>query len=79
MPIGFTSLAVYYNRKADKMKELTPEESIERKIFLLRGQKVMLSIHLAKLYELEISQNIFEAIRQLMAPPEKPKRRIGFY
>ncbi|MFA5351421.1 MAG: hypothetical protein WC357_08875 [Candidatus Omnitrophota bacterium] len=61
------------------MKELTPEESIERKIFLLRGQKVMLSIHLAKLYELEISQNIFEAIRQLMAPPEKPKRRIGFY
>jgi len=24
-------------------------------------------------------QNIFEAIRQLMAPPAKPKRRIGFY
>jgi phage regulator Rha-like protein len=168
------------------MKELIPEELIERKIFLLRGQKVMLSIHLAKLYGLEIRmliqavkrnterfpedfmfqlteieyrnlksqfvisswggrrhppyafteqgvamlssvlhskkavqvniaimrafvklrqilsshkelayklgelerkiskhdediQNIFEAIRQLMAPPAKPKRRIGFY
>jgi phage regulator Rha-like protein len=24
-------------------------------------------------------QTIFEAIRQLMAPPEKPKRRIGFH
>lgn len=24
-------------------------------------------------------KEIFEAIRQLMAPPEKPKRRIGFY
>jgi ribonuclease PH len=24
-------------------------------------------------------QAIFEAIRQLMAPPEKPKHRIGFY
>jgi len=24
-------------------------------------------------------QAIFEAIRQLMTPPEKPKRRIGFY
>lgn len=23
-------------------------------------------------------QSIFEAIRQLMAPPEKPKRPIGF-
>ena len=24
-------------------------------------------------------QTIFEAIRQLMIPPEKPQRRIGFY
>jgi uncharacterized membrane protein len=24
-------------------------------------------------------QDIFEAIRQLMEPPEKPKHRIGFY
>ncbi|MCX5704208.1 MAG: hypothetical protein NT066_06950 [Candidatus Omnitrophica bacterium] len=24
-------------------------------------------------------QKIFDAIRQLMAPPEEPKRRIGFH
>ena len=24
-------------------------------------------------------QQVFEAIRQLLAPPEKPKRRIGFH
>jgi phage regulator Rha-like protein len=32
------------------MKALIPGEIIERKIFLLRGQKVMLSTHLARLY-----------------------------
>ena len=36
------------------MKELIAEELIERKIFLLRGQKVMLSIHLAKLYGVQV-------------------------
>lgn len=36
------------------MKALIPEELIERKIFLLRGQKVMLSIHLAKLYGVQV-------------------------
>jgi phage regulator Rha-like protein len=29
-------------------------------------------------HDVEI-QTIFEAIRQLMKPPEKPKRKIGFY
>ena len=32
------------------MKDLIPQEIIERKIYLIRGQKVMLSTHLAKLY-----------------------------
>jgi len=32
------------------MKELIPQERIERRIFLIRGQKVMLSKHLAELY-----------------------------
>ncbi|MCX5706628.1 MAG: ORF6N domain-containing protein [Candidatus Omnitrophica bacterium] len=32
------------------MKVVVPEETIERKIFMLRGQKVMLSPHLAVLY-----------------------------
>ncbi|MFA6130103.1 MAG: ORF6N domain-containing protein [Candidatus Omnitrophota bacterium] len=114
------------------MKELIPEELIGHKIFLLRNQKVMLSIHLAKLYGVQVKvlmqavkrnserfpedfmfqltpgeaqssrsqfvtlnnkdfkqrkvskhdeniRNIFEAIHQLMAPPEKLKRRIGFH
>ena len=32
------------------MKELIPHEAIEHRIFMLRGQKVMLSGHLAELY-----------------------------
>jgi phage regulator Rha-like protein len=36
------------------MKELIPEELIEHKIFVLRGQKVMLSIHLAKRYGVQV-------------------------
>ena len=32
------------------MKELIPMEVVERKIFLIRGHKVMLSNHLAELY-----------------------------
>jgi len=32
---------------------LVPSELIEKRIFLLRGQKVMLSIHLADLYQVE--------------------------
>jgi len=35
------------------MKELIPLEIIEHKILLICGQKVMLSTHLAKLYEVE--------------------------
>jgi len=35
------------------MKAIVPVESVERKIFLIRGQKVMLSIDLAKLYGVE--------------------------
>jgi hypothetical protein len=35
------------------MKQLLPSETIEQKIFLLRGHKVMLSPHLAELYGVE--------------------------
>jgi phage regulator Rha-like protein len=35
------------------MKELIPAEIIENKIYLIRGQKVMLSMHLAELYGIE--------------------------
>ncbi len=33
------------------MKTVVPSEIIEKKIFLLRGQKVMLDFHLAELYD----------------------------
>lgn len=35
------------------MRELIPVEIIERKIYLIRGEKVMLSMHLAELYGVE--------------------------
>ena len=35
------------------MKELIPVETIERKIYMLRGHKVMISMHLAELYGVE--------------------------
>jgi len=35
------------------MKTLIPVEVIERRILLIRGQKVMLSVHLAELYDVE--------------------------
>ena len=67
------------------MKELIiTQDLIENKIFLIRGHRVMLSAHLAEL-ERKIEKHdtqirtIFEAIRQLMSIPEKPKRRIGFH
>ena len=35
------------------VKELIPEELIEKKIYLIRGQKIILSVHLAELYGVE--------------------------
>jgi phage regulator Rha-like protein len=52
------------------MKELIPEELIERKIFLLRGQKVMLSIHLAKLYGVQVKVLIQAVKRNIERFPE---------
>ncbi len=44
------SQIVTLNRREVTMKELIPQERIENKIFVIRGQKVMLSMHLAALY-----------------------------
>jgi hypothetical protein len=48
------------------MEELVPEEIIEQNIFLLRGQKVMLSAHLAKLYG--VKRNIERFPEDFMFP-----------
>ena len=37
----------------DESDNLVPAEIIEKRIFLLRSQKVMLSVHLAELYQVE--------------------------
>jgi hypothetical protein len=34
-------------------EQLIPTELIEKRIFIIRGQKVMLDFHLAELYEVE--------------------------
>ena len=52
------------------MKELIPEEMIGRKIFLLRGQKVMLSNHLAGLYGVETRVLIQAVKRNIERFPE---------
>ena len=37
-------------------QQMIPQEAVEKKIFLIRGQKVMLDSDLAKLYEIETKQ-----------------------
>ncbi len=47
--------AIRYNgaEKGDQMKAIVPIEVIERKIYLIRRQKVMLDSDLAELYGVE--------------------------
>ncbi len=52
------------------MKELIPQERIECKIFVIRGQKVMLSTHLAQLYEVEPKVLIQAVKRNIKRFPE---------
>lgn len=45
------------------MSKVVPIEVIEQKIFLVRGQKVMLSTHLAELYEVE-TRTLMQSIKR---------------
>jgi len=45
------------------MSEIVPHEVIENKIFFIRGHKVMLSIHLASLYGVEI-RALIQAVKR---------------
>jgi len=103
----------------EKHSTILPREVIEQRIYFIRGQKVLLSNHLAELYQVkhkvlmqsiqrnrkrfpndfllqvtskELAQKleeleqkydgqfkiVFEALHQILAPPEKPKRPFGF-
>ncbi len=44
---------------------------------LIRGEKVMLAADTARLYGVTVGR-LFEAIRQLMAPPARARRSIDF-
>ena len=43
--------------------KLIPQEIIEQKIFIIRGHKVMLSMHLAELYGVEV-RTLIEAVKR---------------
>ena len=43
--------------------EMIPQERIERQIYLIRGKKVMLSVHLAELYGVEV-RALVQAVRR---------------
>ncbi len=45
------------------MKDLIPQEVIERKIYMIRGHKVMLSSHLAELYGVEV-RALIQAVKR---------------
>ena len=45
------------------MKDLIPQEVVENKIYLIRGHKVMLSKHLAKLYNVE-TRILIQAVKR---------------
>ena len=45
------------------MKDLIPQEAVENKIYLIRGHKVMLSQHLAKLYNVE-TRILIQAVKR---------------
>lgn len=45
------------------MKEVVVQEVIENRIFVIRGHKVMLSMHLAELYEVEV-RALIQAVRR---------------
>lgn len=68
---------------------LNSKQAIEVNILIMRAfmrLRQMIASHkdlLRKVEEMEKKydeqfQVVFEAIKQLMAPPEKPKRKIGF-
>ena len=45
------------------MKEIIVVETVENNIFMIRGQKVMLSTHLAKLYNVEV-RSLIQAVKR---------------
>lgn len=54
---------------------------IESRITVVRGHKVLIDADLADLYGVPTKaqlKQVFDALRELMTPPDPPKRPIGF-
>jgi hypothetical protein len=51
------------NQRGQFMKDVVSPESVHQKIFLIRGQKVMLSPHLAELYGVEV-RSLVQAVKR---------------
>src|SRR5438045_9461033 len=58
------------NQKSHPTRRLPVPELVERKISLIRGQKVMLSAHLAELYKIEPRALVQAVKRNLARFPE---------
>jgi len=51
-------------KRGDTMPNMIiPDETIEQKIYLIRGRKVILSVHLARLYEVEV-RTLVQAVKR---------------
>lgn len=65
---------------------IIPQDVVEIKILFIRGRKVMLATNAELAQKIESLEKrhdaqfkvVFDAIRQLMVPPETKKRKIGF-
>ena len=57
-------------KKEEDMRNAIPQEIIENKIYLFRGQKVILSAHLAKLYRVRVRVLIQAVKRNIDRFPE---------
>ena len=54
---------MFRKQKMDSKKSVVPVELIENKIYLIRGQKIMLSPHLAELYQVE-TRVLIQAVKR---------------
>jgi hypothetical protein len=61
--LDFASIYVYYSKKEESMKTLILHPTIENKIFIIHGHKVMLSNHLAELYGVTTSA-LIQAVKR---------------
>jgi phage regulator Rha-like protein len=57
-------------KTGEKNRAIIPHEAVEQKIFLIRGQKVMLSVHLADLYDIKVRVLIQAVKRNIDRFPE---------